>query len=476
MFEWLAWARTSIDGPLGPGSLRGRLAKGTFWSLVGTVGYQGMVLLASLFTARLLGRDVFGELGMIQGTVGMFGVFAGMGLGMTATKHVAEFRRARPDRAGRVIGMVLLLGLLIGGSIALALVFVSRWIAASLIHAPHLAMELRIGCALLFFSAVNQVQQGALAGFEGFKAIAKINIATGLLSFPLVVGGTYLWQLPGGVTGMALAAAAGCTLSHLALRAQCRRSGVRLDFRGLRRELPIVWQFSVPSFLAGAIASPVMWAACALLANQPGGYAELGLYNAARQWWLLILFVPTAMSRAVLPILTERLETADRRGARKALLAAMGLNGTIAVTAAAALTVFGREAMALFGGSFEDGSLVLVLMVWTAAVLAVQAPVGRVIAASGRMWLGFCMNVGWAGVLLTSFWWMKEWGAVGLGGSLLLAYAVHTTWTLLFALRFVMGDSAAEPAEGVRQASSRTLAARAAGRLRKRVDLVGSER
>ena len=42
---------------------------------------------------------------MIQSTVGMFGVFAGFGLGLTATKHVAEFRQSDPDRAGRIIGL-----------------------------------------------------------------------------------------------------------------------------------------------------------------------------------------------------------------------------------------------------------------------------------------------------------------------------------------------------------------------------------
>jgi len=38
----------------------------------------------------LLGTVGFGELGVIQSTVGMFGVFAGLGLGMTATKYVAS--------------------------------------------------------------------------------------------------------------------------------------------------------------------------------------------------------------------------------------------------------------------------------------------------------------------------------------------------------------------------------------------------
>lgn len=50
------------------------------------------MLVVTVTVARLLGNAVCGELGIIQSTVGMFGVFAGFGLRVTATKHVAEFR------------------------------------------------------------------------------------------------------------------------------------------------------------------------------------------------------------------------------------------------------------------------------------------------------------------------------------------------------------------------------------------------
>src|ERR1022692_3038167 len=42
---------------------------------------------------------------MIQSTVGMLGIFAGLGLGITATKYVAELRSHDPERAGRIIAL-----------------------------------------------------------------------------------------------------------------------------------------------------------------------------------------------------------------------------------------------------------------------------------------------------------------------------------------------------------------------------------
>src|SRR5216683_7526188 len=75
-----------------------RLARGAFWSLVGTVLSRGLGLAAGIFVARTLGKEGFGQFGIIRGTVEMFGIFAGFGLGLTATKYVAELRQTDRQR------------------------------------------------------------------------------------------------------------------------------------------------------------------------------------------------------------------------------------------------------------------------------------------------------------------------------------------------------------------------------------------
>src|SRR5437879_2227347 len=68
-----------------------RLARGTFWSLAGSLISRGLGLLSAILVGRILGKEEFGELGIIQSTIGMFGTLAGFGMGLTANKHVAEF-------------------------------------------------------------------------------------------------------------------------------------------------------------------------------------------------------------------------------------------------------------------------------------------------------------------------------------------------------------------------------------------------
>lgn len=53
--------------------LAARFARGASWSLAGMGAAQALAVIASIVTARLLGKVGFGEFGMVTGTVGAFG-------------------------------------------------------------------------------------------------------------------------------------------------------------------------------------------------------------------------------------------------------------------------------------------------------------------------------------------------------------------------------------------------------------------
>lgn len=152
-----------------------RLARGAFWSLIGAVLARGLGLISSIIVARMLGKSGFGELGIIQSTVGMFGTFAGFGLGITATKFIAEYRTTDPSKAGRIRGLSSAFAWLSSLLTSIILFFAAPWLAEHTLGAPHLASLLRISTIFLFITSINGAQTGALAGFEAFKTVAKIN-------------------------------------------------------------------------------------------------------------------------------------------------------------------------------------------------------------------------------------------------------------------------------------------------------------
>ena len=61
-----------------------RMASGAFWSFTGTALGKFIVLLTGIVCARILGKEVFGQLGIVRSTIGMFIVLGTSGIGVTA--------------------------------------------------------------------------------------------------------------------------------------------------------------------------------------------------------------------------------------------------------------------------------------------------------------------------------------------------------------------------------------------------------
>ena len=403
-----------------------RLAKGAFWSLAGMVISRGLALLSSILVARLLGKTGFGELGMIQSTVGMFGAFAGFGLGLTATKHVAEFRQKDPSKAGRILALANLVALGSGSIMTVALLVMAPWLASNTLAAPQLTRLLQIGSGLLFFGAMNGAQTGALAGFEAFRAIAKINLVSGLLAFPLMVGGACLAGLNGAVWGLVGSMAFNWLLNRLVIIHVARKAGVPLSMAGCRREWPVLWRFSLPAAISTAIWGPVTWATAMILVNQPDGYGEMGIFNAANQWRAAILFLPGIIGNLVLPVLSNLEGDNDKSKYRRVLKLSLLTNCGVASVVTLPIIFLAKTIMSSYGASFESGAWVLIILVASAGI-AVATGVGQqALISQGRLWATLLFWIIWSAVLLmSSVVLVKGHGATGLAVANLIAYSVQ---------------------------------------------------
>lgn len=390
-------------------------------------------LVASLLVARALGLPSFGKFGMLQSTLLMFQTFAAFGLGETATKYLAELRATDPERAGRIAGLSTTTAMVAGVAFASLLFFLAPVIARRALQAPELEGALRVSAPALFFGALTGAQTGALAGLEAFRAMARVNVIAGLLTLPLLVGGVYLGGLTGGVWGLVLISAGTWLANKLVLHREFERSNVTIRFRGCVRELPVLWGFSLPAVLGGAMVVPVHWLCATLLVQRPGGYAEMGLFNAANQWHQALLFIPTLVSQAVLPILANRLGTGEREQALGTLRSAIRANAIFSASIALVLAALSPWIMQSYGAGFRAGWPTLTIVVLTSVLFAISVPVGQFIAASGKMWVGFAMNSGWALAYFVFSMGLVQFGARGLAGARFLAYCLHAVWTFGYA-------------------------------------------
>ena len=440
----------------GADSLRGRFARGVAWSLIGALMSQGSNLAASVLIARLLGRARFGEYGMIQSTVGMFGIFAGLGLGVTATKYVAELRSRDPERAGRIIALGCAAAIVSGGLLALGLAACASLIAARTLDAPALESELRIASVLLFFNAFNGAQTGALAGLEAFRTIARINMARGFVTFPITACLVFLWRLPGAIWALAVAAAVTCFLSQLSLRQHCADLGIRPRFSCAWRERRVLWTFSTPAFLSGAMVGPVTWAANTILVHQPGGYAEMGVFSAASQWRAAVVFLPALLSQPLLSILSNVGGT-DRRSFGKLLRANILLAFAVSLSIAAPIVLCASWIMKAYGPDFSAGRPVLILLVVAAVISVTAGVVGQAIASMDKMWWGLTLNLVWAAVMLVAaILLVPRYGGLGLALAYLGSYAAHALTVTAYA-QIHLKNHAVDVEAGLRPVATATL-------------------
>ena len=73
-------------------AIQSRLLNDSFWVLFGNSLGKGLALAAGIVVARLLGKEIFGEYGMIRNTLVSIAIFSTFGLGFTATKYISENR------------------------------------------------------------------------------------------------------------------------------------------------------------------------------------------------------------------------------------------------------------------------------------------------------------------------------------------------------------------------------------------------
>ena len=384
----------------------------------------------------MLGKHDYGELGIIQNTIGMFGTLAGFGMGLTANKYVAEYKRTDPAHAGRIIALASATSWISSGIMAVVLVACAPWLAAKTLAAPQLSGLLQIGALLLLSSGVNGAQTGALSGFEAFKRIAHINLISGLLTFPLMVIGAWKWGVTGAVWGLIGSQMANCVMSFIAVRVEAARYQISLRYAGCFSDLSLFWRFSLPAVLVGVLNSIVSWGAGALVVNQIGGYGDMGIYNAASRVKQLPETFLGMLIAPMLPILSEAFGKGDHSTFQRTLL----FNFTLATLIIVPVSLVQAAAPALttmpFGAGYQGHPAIVTWLMLHAVLYALMFPMGSILISMGEMWFSWLVNFLMSLVFAGAAWLLvPRYGAAGYASATVIGYACACMPCIVFLYR-----------------------------------------
>lgn len=409
-----------------------RIANGAFWSFLGSAVSKAVVLVSTILCARILGKSGFGEFGMVRTTISLFAVVGFAGMGITATKHISEFRNRAKERIGSIYLLTNGFAILMGILLTIAIIISAPFLARNTLNAEYLSFDIQIGAILLFVTILNGVQSGILSGFEAFRSIAQNTLWGGLAEAAFMLLGAYLYGVTGAILGYGFGFFVLYLFNRNSIRNLIKSNCIDTSYKSFNKsDLSLLYKFSLPAMLSSLCVAPTYWLVKSFLVRM-NGFEELAEYEAASQWQAIILFIPSAISQVVLPILSSTVSDGKSRF-WKILKINLLLNGGVALIIATCVSVASPFIIKMYGETFSDYNTLIFLALST-IFSSLANVVGLSISSRSKMWIGFMCNFLWAitTVALSYIFISCNMGASGVAGAILIAYALHTVIQLIY--------------------------------------------
>lgn len=276
-----------------------RLFKDSFWAVFGNgLGYA-LLLFSGIMIARFLGRDVYGEYGVVKTTLLYMASFSAMGLGFSSTKYIAQFLQEDKSIICSIITAANKITLISSCVIAIGLNLFAEKLAVFL-EEPSLAHLFRILSVIVICKAFSTTGIGILAGWGAFKKISSCNIKCGILMFILCIPLTYYCGINGALISLFVSQLSLALLVYF----QINKFKQKLPCQNKKNMVKELFSFSLPIALQESSYSICNWGAIAIF-TKLSSLGEVGLYSATTQWNAIIMFIPGFLSNVLLSHLSS---------------------------------------------------------------------------------------------------------------------------------------------------------------------------
>jgi O-antigen/teichoic acid export membrane protein len=362
---------------------RSAIFKDSVWVLIGDVIGKGLALTAGIVVARFLGKELYGEYGMIKNTLIQIAVFSTFGLGYAITRYVSHYKDKFPEYIRQLIRYSVRTTFATSGVIALLVLVFAKELSLFL-EAPHLEKILRLSIFAILFNAIVTIQTGILAGLKAFKAIAINNGFSGFITFVLSIIMTYLYGLNGSVLALVVSLLFNCVINYVSVQKRMKYYPKAINVnKQLNKE---VLHFSFPIALQESSYALVHWAISFIIIKL-SDYGELGIYNAATQWGALISFIPAILGSIMLSYFSGNANDINKN---TKLVNAMLLTSFFTTFIPFLIVfVFSGFICSFYGESFASMNTLLNVVIFTAVITALVSVYNREMMAKGKNWFLF---------------------------------------------------------------------------------------
>lgn len=392
-----------------------RLLSATSWLLFERVVKLSAAFVTSVWVARYLGPDAYGQLAFVLSFALLFSELTSLGLNALLAR---EFIVRKGD-TGTVMGTAVAMRLVAGlTSATIAVVIMSR---LSSTGAPMTSMTIILAAAFTF--RAGEVLEQYFLAHQDTRRPAMSRVSASLVHLTLSAGfilakASVLW--------FAVAKALETLVMNGAFLASYRAQRHRERWRVSGARARAMFAQSWPLVLSGFGAMLNLKIDQIMLGGMTDT-AEVGLYAAAVQLSEVWYFVPAAIMTAAFPQLV-RLKSEDSiayRGAFQKAFDAMlwlGILTAIAISLAASVVlplIYGRE--------FANASPILVIHAWGGAFIFMRAVLSKWIVVEGFTTVSLMTHgLGAVTNIVANLFLIPEFGGRGAAFASVLSYAMSS--------------------------------------------------
>jgi len=412
-------------------TLRVHLIRGASGTFALKIASTGLVLITSLFLARILWVKGYGAYIYAISWINLLSVLAVMGLPTLLIREVARYKTQKDWSLLRGIlrwsDQVVLI-------VSLGLIFLAAgivWLLGEHLE-PQMAISLWIAMLILPFLAFVSLRQGAVQGLGYVIATQLPQMLILPILFLILVGGLHFaFDLnASSAVGMRALAAMIAFLVGAGLLKKYAPSSVKEalpDYhtrKWLRSMLPLLFVST-----AGTINDHIS----IIMVGSMLGSEATGIFDVARRGAMLVSFILMAVNMPLAPTVARLYARGEKEYLQRVVTksARVALFGSLPI--ALGLIIFGRWVLLIFGREFMGGSAVLVILCLGQLVNAGMGSVGLLLNMTGHerdtaraSGIAATVNVILNAILIPK--WNLEGAAIATSSSMIL-------WNVLLAIR-----------------------------------------
>lgn len=407
-----------------------KLATDSFWAIVGNVVGKGLSMISGIVVARFLGKEVFGEFGIIKNTLVYIAIVSTFGFGYTATKYVADYLKNDSNKLNSLVNNIEVITLIF--SVVLS-IFIAVYAApiAIYVKAPHLTLVLQMISPLIIFNALTSSQIGVLSGFKLFKDIAKVNMFTGIITFIASVAFTYMWGIVGALFALLVSFVFQYIYNEFIIRKLLNVKEWKCSVISHYERMSIL-RFSLPIAMQESLYTIVHWLSLYLLIRY-ANYGEIGLLAAASTWLSIMIFIPGVLKN----VMFSHLSSADEHG--KLVNRMLQINFICTVVPVLFVVVFHRIICSFYGDTFVGLPMVMIVCVSSAIFICLSEVYCYEFISIGKNWTVFLARFirdvlillfSWIFITLINRHYALWMSVVSLLGNMLFLIILHCIYKL----------------------------------------------